>query len=146
MHDVDRDINQHFVLIRRLFMRKLPAVWQIRNKTTENDDPWQSSYWNVFAVIGQIFDEAGEPSRSASRDGTILRFSTGCTEEHEHLWVQGTFRSSLNTTHTRRETEENSIENIFPCRNNIRRKMWFSRELYALRSFALGFRCRRFAN
>jgi len=46
----------------------------MRNKTTKkNDDPWQLSYQNVFAVIGQIFDEAGEPSRSVSRDGTILR-------------------------------------------------------------------------
>lgn len=45
----------------------------MRNKTTKkNDDPWQLSYQNVFAVIGQIFDEAGEPSRSVSRDGTIL--------------------------------------------------------------------------
>lgn len=34
----------------------------MRNKTTKKNDPWQLSYQNVFAVIGQIFDEAGEPS------------------------------------------------------------------------------------
>lgn len=67
----------------------------MRNKTMKKDDPWQSSYWNVFAVIGQIFDEADEPSRSASRDRTILRFCRVSIGEHRNSWVQTTLKATL---------------------------------------------------
>lgn len=67
----------------------------MRNKTMKKGDPWQSSYWNVFAVIGQIFDEADEPSRSASRDRTILRFCRVSIGERRNSWVQTTLKATL---------------------------------------------------